>query len=144
VRTQIEQIDQTIFQERLFAKLSSFFGLLALTLTSVGLYGIMAYAVTRRTSEIGIRLALGAERRQVLWMVLRESLTVSLAGLVVGLPLAFAGARLLRSMLFGLKSTDLLTFGGALASAVVVTLAASLVPARRAAQVDPMVALRYE
>jgi len=142
--TQQAQMEESYSDERLFARLAMFFGLLAALLVATGLYGTLAYKVGRRTGEIGVRMALGAERRQVLWMVLRESLTVSLAGIVLGLPLAFAAARLLGSMLFGLKPTDLLTFVGALAGVVTVTLAASLVPARRAAKVDPMVALRYE
>ena len=120
------------------------FGALALLLAAVGVYGVKSYVVSQRTREIGIRMALGATAADVLWMVLRESLTVSLTGIVLGLPLAFAAARLLSSMLFGLKPTDLLTFVGALTGVVAVTLAASLVPARRAAKVDPMVALRYE
>ena len=142
--TQREQFEQSFSQQRLFARLSMFFGLLAALLVATGLYGTLAYRVSRRTAEIGVRMALGARRRQVLWMVLRESLAVSLAGILLGLPLTVAGARLLRSTLFGLGPGDPLTFAGALLGITLVVLLASLVPARRAASVDPMVALRYE
>jgi ABC-type antimicrobial peptide transport system permease subunit len=121
-----------------------FFGLLAALLVATGLYGTLAYRVSRRTAEIGVRMALGAQRRQVLWMVLRESLVVSVAGVLVGLPLAIAGARVLRSTLFGLGPGDPLTFAAALLGMALVTLVASLIPARRAASVDPMQALRTE
>jgi ABC-type antimicrobial peptide transport system permease subunit len=100
--------------------------------------------VARRKSEIGIRMALGAQQRDVLWMVLRESLILSAFGVLVGLPAAIAGARLLRSMLFGLQPGDPLTIAGALAGIAAVALVASFVPARRASSVDPMVALRSE
>jgi ABC-type antimicrobial peptide transport system permease subunit len=144
VNTQVEQIDQTIFQERLFAKLSSFFGLLALTLTCVGLYGIMAYAVTRRTNEIGIRVALGADRRTIMGMVMRDVLALVAIGIIIGIPAALASARLISHMLFGLTPTDPLTIVvTSLVMAAVAALAGYL-PARRASHVDPMVALRYE
>jgi predicted permease len=142
--TQREQFEQSFSQQRLFARLSIFFGLLAALLVATGLYGTLAYRVSRRTAEIGVRMALGARCRQVLWMVLHESLAVSVAGILLGLPLAVAGARLLRSTLFGLGPDDPLTFAGALLGITLVVLAASLLPARRAASVDPMVALRYE
>lgn len=142
--TQQAQMEESYSDERLFARLSMFFGILASLLVATGLYGTLAYKVSRRTAEIGIRMALGAERRQVLWMVLRESLVVASAGIVIGLPLAFAGARLLGSMLFGLKAGDVPTFIAALAAVLIITLASSLIPARRAAKVDPMVALRNE
>jgi len=142
--TQREQFNDTIAQERLFARLSSFFGLLAVLLVATGLYGTLAYKVARRTAEIGVRMALGAQRGQVLWLVVRESLVLCAAGVLVGLPAAIIGARLLRSMLFGLGPGDPLTFTAALVSIVVVALAASFIPARRASAVDPMVALRCE
>jgi predicted permease len=144
VNTQVEQIDQTIFQERLFAKLSSFFGLLALTLTCVGLYGIMTYAVTRRTNEIGIRVALGADRRTIMGMVMRDVLALVAIGIIIGITAALASARLISHMLFGLTPTDPLTIVvTSLVMAAVAALAGYL-PARRASHVDPMVALRYE
>ena len=142
--TQQEQFAMTISEERLFARLSVFFGLLAALLVATGLYGSMAYRVSRRTAEIGVRMALGAQRGQVLWMVLRESLLVCAIGTAVGLPAAIACSRLLRSMLFNLSPGDPLTFVLALAGIGAVTLAATLLPARRASRVDPMVALRYE
>lgn len=142
--TQQEEFDASFSQQRLMGRMSIFFALLASLLVATGLYGTLAYRVSRRTAEIGVRMALGAQRRQVLWMVLRESLLVGVAGLVVGLPLAIAGARLLRSTLFGLGPGDPFSFAAALAGIVLVTLIASLIPARRAASVDPMRALRME
>ncbi|HEY6967663.1 MAG TPA: ABC transporter permease [Candidatus Angelobacter sp.] len=142
--TQVEQFDNSFSNERMFARLSIFFGLLAAILVATGLYGVMAYRVSRRTAEIGVRMALGAQRSQVLWMVLRESLLICLAGIVVGLPAAIACSRLLRSMLFNMTPGDPLTFVVALVGVAVVTLAATAMPARRASAVDPIVALRYE
>jgi predicted permease len=142
--TQQEQFEKSFTDERLSARLAISFGFLAALLVATGLYGTLSYRVSRRTAEIGVRMALGAQRRQVLWMVLRESLTVSVAGLLVGLPLAVAGARVLRSMLFGLGPGDPLAFAAAILGLAIVVLAASLIPAQRAARVDPMVALRYE
>jgi predicted permease len=142
--TQQEQFDESFSQQRLFARLSAFFGLLAALLVATGLYGTLAYRVSRRTAEIGVRMALGAQRQQVLWMVLHESLAVTVAGVIVGLPLAVAGARVLRSTLFGLGPGDPLTFTAALTGVAFVALAGSLIPARRAASVDPMQALRTE
>jgi predicted permease len=142
--TQRAQFEKSFSQSRMFARLSVFFGLLAVLLVATGLYGTLAYRVSRRTSEIGVRMALGAQRPQVLWMILRESLLVSLIGIIFGVPLAIGGAQLMRSMLFGLGPGDKLSFAGALLCIMLVALAASLIPARRAASVDPLVALRYE
>ena len=142
--TQVEQFDKTLSQDRLFARLSTFFGLLAVLLVATGLYGTLAYKVARRTTEIGVRMALGAERWRVLWLVVRESLALCAVGALVGLPVAIAGVRLLKSMLYGLQPGDPFTFALALAGIALVALAASLIPARRAASVDPMVALRSE
>jgi predicted permease len=144
VKTQTEQIDQATFQERLFARLSSFFGLLALALACVGLYGMMSYTVARRTCEIGIRMALGAERAKILCMVLREALTLGALGIVLGVPAALAASRLVATMLYGLKPTDPWTIASATVVLVAVALLAGYLPARRASRVDPMVALRYE
>jgi ABC-type antimicrobial peptide transport system permease subunit len=105
----VEQINQTLFQERLFATLSSFFGLLALLLACVGLYGIMAYSVARKTNEIGIHMALGAERLDVLGMVMRETLLMVFIGVAVGIPAALAATRFVTSMLYGLNATNPLT-----------------------------------
>jgi len=142
--TQRAQFDESFSQPRLFARLSMFFGVLAALLVATGLYGTLAYRVSRRASEIGVRMALGAQRRQVLWMILSESLLVSFVGILIGVPLAIGGAQLMRSMLFGLGPGDKLSFAGALLAITLVALAASLIPARRAASVDPLVALRYE
>jgi predicted permease len=138
------QFEESISRQRMFSKLSVFFGLLAGLLVATGLYGTLAYRVNNRTVEIGVRLAVGAQREQVLWMILRESLVVAAIGVGVGLPLALMTSRLLRSMLFGVGPNDPLTFVGALVAVIVVALAASLIPARRAASIDPMKALRAE
>jgi predicted permease len=142
--TQQDMFEGSLSSDRLFARLASFFGLLAVLLVATGLYGTLAFKVARRTSEIGIRMALGAQRSQVLWLVLRESLALCLAGVLVGLPAAIAGTRLLRSMLFGLQPFDMLTFIAALLAVVAVALAAGAVPARKASSVEPMIALRCE
>jgi predicted permease len=139
-----EEIDQLLLSERMIAVLSGFFGVLALLLASIGLYGLMAYTVTRRTSEIGIRMALGAQRRNVLWLVLRETLVLVLFGVAIGLPLAFASTRLIASHLFGVTPNDPTTIAMATVLLVIVALLACYLPARRAARVDPMVALRCE
>jgi len=142
--TQSAQLEESYSDQKMFSRLATFFGLLAALLVATGLYGTLAYRVNRRTAEIGVRMALGAQRTQVLWMVLRESLMTAVIGVVVGLPLAFAGARLLKSMLFGCSPADPLTFLLALLGIAAVALLAALLPARRASSVDPMVALRYE
>jgi predicted permease len=142
--TQRAQFDESYSQARLFARLSIFFGVIAALLVATGLYGTLAYRVDRRTSEIGVRMALGAQRSQVLWMVLRESLLISAVGIFVGAPLAFAGSRVMRSMLFGLRPTDPLSFAAALLCVTFVAIVAGLLPARRAATMDPIAALRNE
>jgi predicted permease len=142
--TQQAQFAQTISQERLVANLSVFFGGLAAFLVAIGLYGTISYSISRRTMEIGVRMALGARRRQVLWMVLRESIWLAATGLAVGIPLSLAMARTLRSMLYGLTPGDPLALFLAFAGITTVTLGASLLPARRAASLDPMCALRME
>ena len=138
------QTDEALKQERLVAQLVSFFGLLGLLLSCVGLYGIMAHAVVRRTNEIGIRMALGAERRDIIWMVLKESLMLVAVGLAVGLPASWAAGQLVSSQLFGLNSTDPLTLLTAVALLSVVGALAGYLPARKAARVDPLISLRYE
>ena len=144
VKTQAAQIDETISQERTFAELCSGFAALALGIACVGLYGTMAYAVTRRTSAIGIRVALGAMRGQIAWMVLREVLVVAAVGVAAGLGTAWATTRFVESYLFGMKQHD----PGVLVGAVLVLIAAAgiagFAPAWRAARIDPLVALRHE
>ncbi|HYL63300.1 MAG TPA: ABC transporter permease [Candidatus Methylomirabilis sp.] len=142
--TQRAQFEESYSQARLFARLSIFFGVIAVLLVATGLYGTLAYRVDRRTSEIGVRMALGAQHGQVLWLILRESLLVSGAAILAGVPVAIAGARLMRSMLFGVQPGDMISFLLALFGVILVALAASIIPARRAMRVDPMVALRYE
>jgi ABC-type antimicrobial peptide transport system permease subunit len=142
--TQRAQFEESYSQARLFARLSIFFGVLAVLLVATGLYGTLAYRVSRRTSEIGVRMALGAQRQQVLWMILRESLLVSASAILAGVPVAIAGARLMRSMLFGVRPGDTISFLVALFGVILVALAASIIPARRAAALDPIVALHYE
>jgi predicted permease len=144
VKTQVQQIDQTLFQERLFARLSSLFGLLALTMACVGLYGTMTYAVTRRTNEIGVRLALGADPGAILRSVMGEVLALAAVGVAIGALAALAAGRLIASMLFGLKPADPSTLAGAALLMIAVAAISGYIPARRAAKVDPMVALRYE
>ena len=144
ITTQSEQVDNRFAQERLFALAYSLFGALALLLACIGLFGLMSYSVSRRTNEIGIRMALGAERAGVVGMVLRESMLMVVIGVLVGLAGAIAGGRFVESVLFGLSATDVWTIGGAIAVTALVSLAAGYLPARRASNVDPMEALRYE
>lgn len=144
VTTQARQIDETIVQERTFADLCTCFGVLALVMACVGLYATMAYAVTRRTNEIGIRMALGAAQRRILWMVLSEVLVLGAVGLVVGLICTWETTAFLKSFLFGLKPDDPLTLGAAAAILIAAAMLAGFVPAWRAARVDPMAALRHE
>jgi predicted permease len=144
VRTQQQQIDAATQQERIFVAMTSSFGMLALALASVGIYGVMAYSVANRTNEIGIRLALGALPRQVLTMVLREAVWISLAGIVVGLSAALVLAQAIKSMLYGLQPADPVSLIGGAVLLIAVGLAASWLPARRAASVQPVEALRHE
>ena len=144
LRTQREQIDANMQRERMFAALTAGFGVLALTLACVGVYGIMAYSVARRTNEIGVRLALGARPRQVLGMVLREATWLSLAGIVGGLGAALALARGVQSLLYGLQPADPASLICGAALLIVVGLGASWIPARRAARIQPVEALRHE
>jgi ABC-type antimicrobial peptide transport system permease subunit len=137
-------LDRRTQQERLIAQLSSFFGLVALALASIGLYGVLSYAVGRRTNEIGIRMALGARPNEVVWLFLRESLVLIAAGCVIGLAGAAAATRLVTSRLFGVHPTDPATLALATALIAAVALVAGYLPARRASTVDPVNSLRYE
>ena len=144
VTTLDEQMHKNLDQERLIAQLVSFFGALALILACIGLYGVMAHGVARRTNEIGIRMALGARGGNIAWMVIRETLYLVLAGLVIGVPAALVGAKLISAQLFGLRPTDPLTLVGASVVLTIVALLAGYLPARRASRVNPLSALRYE
>jgi len=144
IATLAEQVSSNLAQQRLIARLTTIFGVLALGLACLGLYGVMSYTVARRTSELGIRLALGSTRWSALWVVLRESFIVIGAGILVGACLSLAGTRLVSSMLFGLSPHDPLTLAAAAMLLLLVSVASGLLPAWRAAQVDPMAALRHE
>ena len=137
-------IDESILRERLMATLSGFFGLLALLLACIGLYGILSYGVASRTNEIGIRMALGAKARDVLWLILREAVWLVLIGIAVGLPMIIAATQMVSTLLYGLKPNDPTSLGLAALVLFVVAMGAGYIPARRATRVDPMVALRYE
>ncbi|HEU0140121.1 MAG TPA: FtsX-like permease family protein [Bryobacteraceae bacterium] len=144
MRTLADEIDSTLTYERLLALLSAFFGVVALGLAAIGLYGILSYAVARRTSEIGVRVALGASRGSVLWLVMKQSIALVLIGMAIGCAAALVLARYVESLLFGLKPADPVTIAIASAGFVAVTALAAWIPARRATAVDPVQALRYE
>jgi predicted permease len=138
------QIDRTLVKERLVARVLGAFAILALLLSAAGLYGVLAYSVARRTAEIGVRMALGATRRTVLWPVIGQSMRLAALGLVIGIPSALALTRLLSSLLYGVTPTDPSVLATAVLSLLFVAAAAGAVPARRASRVDPLVALRSE
>ena len=144
VFTQMEQVERRLEQEKLFAGAYALFGVLALVIAAVGLFGLMSYSVSRRTNEIGIRMALGAQRGQVLGQVMRESMILVVTGVGLGLAIALGTGRFIAALLFALEPTDAATIGLAMAVLLVVAALAGYLPARRASRVDPMVALRYE
>jgi ABC-type antimicrobial peptide transport system permease subunit len=144
VTTLDEQVARSIRTDRIVAQLSAFFGLLAVFLSCIGIYGLMSYVVARRTNEIGIRMALGAERSNVRWLVMREVLFLVAIGVVIGIPSALAGNRLISNMLFGVRGRDPMSMLAAVAAMLAVAMIAGYLPARRASRIDPMVALRYE
>jgi ABC-type antimicrobial peptide transport system permease subunit len=144
LRTQTEQIDRTIYRDRLVTRLAGVFALLAAGLACVGLYGLLLVEVSRRTKEIGVRMALGAQRNAVLRMVVGRGIALALAGLVPGIAAALGLVRYLQTFLFDIKPTDTLTLTAVVLLQVLTASVASYIPARRATKVDPMVALRYE
>jgi predicted permease len=137
-------VQDSMLRERLMATLSGFFGVLALVLATIGLYGILSYAVASRTNEIGIRMALGANTREVVKLILREALTLVVIGIVAGLPAVFVVARFAETLLFDLSPRDPISLAIAGAMMLAVAIIAAYLPARRALQIDPLVALRYE
>jgi ABC-type antimicrobial peptide transport system permease subunit len=144
VATLEQQVDESLIEERLLSILASLFGALALLLAAIGVYGTLSYAVIRRTREIGIRIAVGAERTAVLWLVFRQTLALAGAGLVLGIPLVFLGKRYIESELFGLGGSDPVAIAGAAVVLVCVALAAGSWPAWRASRMDPTISLRHE
>ena len=142
--TLVREVDNSLAQERAVAQLASFFGLLALLLAALGLYGVMAYTVAWRTGEIGVRMVLGARGSQVLWMVLRESLEIVGLGVLIGIPLVVVFSRLISSQLYGVRQGDPLTICISIVLQAIIAAIATYIPTRRATKVDPMVALRYE
>ena len=144
VKTMEDYLSEEMARPRLYASLVAAFAALALLLAAVGLYGLVAYIVGQRTHEIGIRVALGAQRASVLGMVLEEGARLAVLGLILGVAAALALGRLLTALLFGVTTTDPLTYLAVSLLLLIVALAAAVIPARRAALIDPTVALRYE
>jgi ABC-type antimicrobial peptide transport system permease subunit len=144
IKTQVQQIDAMLFQERLIARLASLFGLAALLLAAIGLYGLLAHEVTRGTREIGIRVALGAPTGQVLRRVVRHGVALAAVGIAIGIAASLVVTRLLGTMLYDVKPGDPITLIAVTLLLMLVALAACYIPARRATRVDPLVALRHE
>jgi ABC-type lipoprotein release transport system permease subunit len=144
VKSLAAQIDQSLLSERLVTWLCSAFGLLATLLVALGLYGVLTFSVARRTREIGIRVALGAQRRDVLRLIITHGVILVGAGIVIGIGASFALSRVMTTLLFGISPTNALTFAVAALMLMAIALIACYVPARRATKVDPLVALRYE
>jgi ABC-type antimicrobial peptide transport system permease subunit len=140
----MEQMNGQMHVERLLAQLSTFFGVLALILACGGIYGLLSYEVTRRTREIGIRMAIGAQRFDVIRMVVRQGIVLAVVGVVVGIAAAFGATRIMSTMLYHVKAMDPLTLAAVSMLLLLVSLVACLLPARRATRVDPLIALRYE
>jgi putative ABC transport system permease protein len=143
-RTMSQVAAESVSRRRFAMQLVGLFGILALLLAAVGIYGVIAYSVTQKTREIGIRVALGASRSAILRWVLKQGMILTIAGVVIGIVGALALTRLLRSLLFGVGPTDVVTYGALAVLLTIVALIACYVPARRATKVDPLIALRYE
>jgi len=144
VQTMNQRVSQSLATARTITKLSGVFGPLAMILVCIGLYGVMSYAVSGRTSEFGIRIALGAQRGSVLWLILRESLLLMLVGVAIGLPSIFGAGKWISSLLLGVKPADPTALALATALMFATGILACYIPARRAMRVNPIVALRYE
>jgi ABC-type antimicrobial peptide transport system permease subunit len=144
VTTLDEQVARTMINQRLVAQLSGFFGILAVFLSCIGIYGLMSYTTSRRTNEIGIRMALGAGRSNVRWLVMRETLLLVATGIVIGIPITVLSSHFVDSMLYGLHGSDPLSLIAAVSMLLTVAILAGYLPAQRASKVDPMIALRYE
>ena len=144
VKTLAGQLDETLLTERLIALLSAGFGLLATLLAAIGLYGVMAFVVARRTKEMGVRMALGAKASSVIWLVMQEVLLLLGLGLIVGVPAALGLGRFVSAQLYGIKGTDPWIAAASMAVLITVACAAGFFPAQRASRIDPIVALRYE
>ncbi|MBV8902270.1 MAG: FtsX-like permease family protein, partial [Acidobacteriia bacterium] len=144
VRLVTDRLAGNLLRETLLARLASAFAILALALACLGIYGVLSYAISRRTAEIGLRLALGAERKQVRWMVLREALAITGIGLAIGVPVSLSLTRLVKGVLYGLSASDPFSLAAAVLALLAIAAAAAFLPAWRASRVDPNVALRYE
>jgi ABC-type antimicrobial peptide transport system permease subunit len=138
------QLDETLLTERLVALLSAGFGLLATLLAAIGLYGVMAFVVARRTKELGVRMALGAKPSSMIWLVMKDVLLLLVLGLAVGIPAAIALGRFVATQLYGIKVNDPGIAGVSIAVLIIVASLAGFIPARRASRIDPILALRYE
>jgi ABC-type antimicrobial peptide transport system permease subunit len=144
IKTQALQLNESIAQERLFASLGTALASLAVLLACIGLYGLLAYSVTRRRSELGIRLALGATPSNVAWPILREAIWLAVIGITLGLPIVLVLARMTQSLIYGVAPRDPVTMFASAIALIAVAVLAAWIPARRAAKIDPMEALRYE
>ncbi len=144
LKTLGSQLDETLLTERLIALLSAGFGLLATLLAAIGLYGVMSFTVARRTKEMGVRMALGAQPASVIWLVMKEVLVLLALGLAVGIPAAIGLGRFVATQLYNIKASDPWIAGASMLTLILVAIVAGLIPAQRASRIDPILALRYE